>query len=126
MKDPRERFRREAAKAAFERSKRAQEAETDKDWEVDKTIREFNVGRAQEKQPSTPQDACLARDAARSEARGGTHFSAAAPGILSALRQERNQHWNATAVRTIRVRAELSRQEAFLHAGLPPEAEGDQ
>jgi len=31
MEDPRERFRREAAKAAFERSKRAQEPETDKD-----------------------------------------------------------------------------------------------
>jgi hypothetical protein len=31
MGNPRERFRREAAKAAFERSKRAPEPETDKD-----------------------------------------------------------------------------------------------
>jgi len=56
MENPRERFRREAAKAAFERGKKAPEPETDKDREVDKTIREFNERRAQEKEPPTPAD----------------------------------------------------------------------
>jgi hypothetical protein len=55
-----------------------------------------------------------------------SHFCAAAQDTLSALRQKRNQHWNATAVRTVGVRAKFSRQKAFLYAGLLPEAEGDQ
>ena len=38
----------------------------------------------------------------------------------SAGRKERNQHRNATAIRSVCVCAEFSREEAFLHAGLLP------
>ncbi len=41
-------------------------------------------------------------------------------------RQKRNQHWNAPAVKSICVRAELIGEEAFFHAGLLPHAQRDQ
>src|SRR5438128_935075 len=47
-------------------------------------------------------------------------------GKASGEPQERNQHRNATAIRSIGILTKFSREEAFLHAGLQPHPERDQ